>query len=112
MFTISLHKVQIIAPIGMYSQERILSNQFEVDIDVRLPTQQDTTNEFVDYTLLNQIIRSAFTADKSSLEELAKEICTDTKKTFPFSHSIKVNIRKMNPPLSGSLAYAQVTYEV
>jgi len=109
MYTISLHRVKIIAPIGLYPQEKILSNEFEVDIDVFV--QEATEQNFVDYTLLNNIIRSAFQNTETVLEVLVFKIHKAVLLQFPFVQKVKVVIRKMNPPMSGEMAYAQVSYE-
>lgn len=109
MYTISLHRVKMIAPIGLYPQEKILSNEFEVDMDVFV--QEATEQNFVDYTLLNNIICSAFQNTETVLEVLVFKIHKAVLLQFPFVQKVKVVIRKMNPPMPGEMAYAQVSYE-
>jgi 7,8-dihydroneopterin aldolase/epimerase/oxygenase len=110
MFTISLHQIKVVAPIGLYPQEQILGNHFEVDIEVQVPNYSD--KEFVDYTLLNHIVQQEMNRKEKILEQIALNIYEETKKSFSFASKIKISIRKLNPPMSGSMAYAQVVFEL
>lgn len=109
MLTISLHKVLLTAPIGIYPQEKILFNKFEIDIDVQ--AAQFSEKEFIDYTIVHQIITNEFANNHSLLETLAIAIHKEVKKTYPFIHKIKISIRKLNPPMQGVIGAAQVCYE-
>jgi 7,8-dihydroneopterin aldolase/epimerase/oxygenase len=109
MFTVSLHQIKIIAAIGLYPQEKILGNRFEVDIEVDV--KDYTEKRFVDYTLLNELIHKAFEQDEKILEVLALKIFKATKNQFPFVQRIKITLRKMNPPMQGDISYAQVVFE-
>lgn len=109
MFTVSLHQIKINAPIGLYPQEQILANQFEVDIEVQVPNYSDKA--FVDYTLLNYIVQQEMNRKERILEQIALNIYEETKRSFSFATKIKISIRKLNPPMSGAIAYAQVVFE-
>lgn len=109
MYTISLHRVKMIAPIGLYPQEKILSNEFEVDMDILV--QDYSEQNFVDYTILNSIIQRSFQNTETVLEVLVLKIHKAVLLQFPFVQKVKVVIRKMNPPMPGEMAYAQVSYE-
>jgi len=109
MLTVSLHGIKIHAPIGLYPQEHILGNVFEADVDVWLP---DTLPwPFADYVLIQQAVTDVFHQQKQLLEELALNIHTALKSTFPFAEKIRVAVRKLNPPMPGQVAFAQVCYE-
>lgn len=111
MYTISLHKVNIIAPLGMYPQEHILSNHFQVDIDVCQLAIDYKKGRFIDYVVLNDIIQKAFQSNESILEALAHNIVATIQSSFPFVQKVKVSLRKMHPPMQGDVAYAQVVLE-
>lgn len=111
MFTISLHQVKIFAPIGLYPQEWLLGNHFEVDIDVSSTVSNYDDGRFVDYTILNSLIQQAFVTEEQTLEAIAQNIHASVLSCFPFVQKIKVSIRKLNPPMPGEIAYAQVCFE-
>ncbi len=110
MFTISLHNVKVFAPLGLYPQELILSNRFEVDIDIQSEIS-DENGRFVDYTILNNIIQNVFKSDIHTLEKIAQAIHSAAFEQFPFIKQAKVIVRKMKPPMPGEIAYAQVVFE-
>lgn len=111
MYTISLHKVNIIAPLGMYPEEHVISNHFQVDVDVSQLAADYAKGHFVDYVLLNTIIQQAFQTNEQILEALAQRIVSSIQSTFPFIQNVKVSLRKMHPPMKGDIAYAQVVLE-
>lgn len=111
MFTISLHKVEVLAPFGLYPEEWVLGNRFEVDIDVQTAVSDVAGGRFVDYTVLNNIIRNAFVAEEQTLERIAQDIHAAAYAAFPFVMKIKVAVSKLQPPMPGNMAYARVVFE-
>ncbi|MBC7552953.1 MAG: dihydroneopterin aldolase [Taibaiella sp.] len=109
MLTVSLHQIKIIAPHGLYPQEHIIGNTFEVDIDLQLPDALPWP--YADYTLINETVTGIFNMPGQLLETFVLNIHSELKKTFPFALKIKVAVRKLKPPMPGEVAYAQVCYE-
>lgn len=112
MFTISLRNVKIFAPVGLYPQELILGNHFEVDIDIDSEISDNADGRFVDYAVLNKIILSSFTLKDHILEKIAQKIHSASFEQFPFIKKAKVTIRKKNPPMPGEIDFAQVVFEL
>jgi dihydroneopterin aldolase len=111
MLTVSLHGIRIIAPHGLYPQENILGNHFEVDVDVNVPTQENTEWPFVDYVRLRAIVHDAFQQPGQFLEGFVKIIHGAIKQEFIDAGKVRVVVRKMNPPMQGHVQYSQVAYE-
>lgn len=109
MLTVSLHGIKIHAPHGLYPEEHILGNQFEVDVDIWLPDAQPWP--FADYTLIRKVVADIFQQPGQLLETFTLNIHTSLKNTFPGSEKIKVVVRKLHPPMPGEVVYAQVCYE-
>ena len=109
MLTVSLHGIKIHAPIGMYPEEKITGNTFETDVDMWLPDQQPWP--FADYTIVQKIVHHAFQQQGEMIETFVQNIHASIKESIPFAEKIKVTIRKLNPPMEGEVAYAQVSYE-
>lgn len=112
MLTVSLHGIKLHAPIGLYPEEQVLGNDFEIDVDIFLATHNDRPLPFVDYTLIQSIVDNTFKQSGQLLEAFAQHIHTTIKLNVPAAEKIKVAIRKMNPPLPGEVGYAQVVYEL
>ena len=109
MLTVSLHGIKIIAPHGLYPQEHILGNTFEVDVDVFLPHALPWP--FADYTVIRQVVADIFQLPGQLLETFVYNIHTALKASFPVAEKIKVSIKKMHPPMPGDVAYSMVCYE-
>ena len=109
MLTVSLHKIKIIAPHGLYPEEHILGNTFEIDVDLTLPDAQPWP--FADYTIIQKIVADIFQLPGQLLETFVSNIYIALKGQFPFAIKIRVAVRKMNPPMAGEAAYSQVVYE-
>ncbi len=109
MLTVSLHGIKIHAPHGLYPQEHILGNAFEVDVDVWLPDAQPWP--FADYTLIRQTVSDIFQQPGQLLEKFTYNSHTALKELFPVAEKIKVCVRKLHPPMPGEVRFAQVCYE-
>jgi dihydroneopterin aldolase len=111
MLTVSLHGIHISAPHGLYAEEPVLGNEFEIDIDVWLPVSAEETWPFVDYTEIHGIVKSCFEEQGQLLETFVRLIHAALKLRFPEVQKIKVTVRKLHPPMQGDVRYAQVCYE-
>ncbi len=109
MFTVSLHGIKIIAPHGLYPEEHILGNTFEIDVDVWLPSSEP--RPFADYTIIQKTVADIFQQPGQLLETFVMNIHSSLKEQFSFAEKIRVAVRKLNPPMAGEVAYAQVCYE-
>lgn len=111
MLTVSLHGIKISAPHGLYAEEKVLGNQFEIDVDVQLATEPDMALPFVDYILISSIVADVFLRPEQLLEKFVQQIHTELKQNVPEALKIKVAVRKLHPPMAGDIRYAQVAYE-
>jgi dihydroneopterin aldolase len=109
MLTVSLHGIKIHASHGLYPEEHILGNRFEVDIDIWLPDAQPWP--FADYTLIRKVVAETFEQPGQLLETFVANIHEALKDRFPLSEKIRVAVRKLHPPMPGDVGYAQVCYE-
>jgi len=111
MLTVSLHGIKIFAPHGLYEQEHVLGNEFEIDVDIFLPANNSSQWPFVDYSLIQSIVTNAFQQPGQLLEKFVHSIHSALKLNVPEAEKIKVAVRKLHPPLNGEVQYAQVCYE-
>ena len=111
MLTVSLHGICLHAPHGMYPQENVLGNDFEIDVDIQLATDNSHPWPFVDYTLIHGIVKQVFEQQGQMLETFVHNIYNALKLNVPNAEKIKVAVRKMHPPLEGSVHFSQVCYE-
>ena len=112
MLTISLHNIKIRGPHGLYPEEAFNGNDFEIDVDVRLPVNLNEEWPLIDYARMSELVHFVMESEKVPLlEMLARDIYRKLRAEWPQLSHIKVAIRKMSPPLRGDIRYAQVCFE-
>jgi len=111
MLTVSLHGVQLHAPHGLYEQEHVLGNDFEIDVDIFIPVDNNAGWPFVDYAIIHGIALRVFHEHGQLLETFVQHIHAAIKMNVPQAQKVKVAVRKLHPPLTGTVRYAQVQYE-
>jgi dihydroneopterin aldolase len=111
MLTVSLHGIRLHSPLGLYKEEAVLGNDFEIDVDVWVDVTEPEPWPFVDYTWIRAYVVSAFDQPELLIETRVREIHTAVKQQFPQACKVRVVIRKYHPPMPGEVNYAQVCFE-
>ena len=111
LLTVSLHNIRIHGKHGLYPEESVLGNWFEIDVDIRATVQPEAEWPFIDYTAVNKVVHELFIKPTQLLETLVRRIHEALKTISPDGAVIGVAIRKMHPPMPGDVGYAQVRYE-
>ena len=111
MLSVSLHGIRLHAPHGLYLQEHVLGNDFEVDVDVFINVAHNQPWPFVDYALIQNIVANVFEQPGQLLETFVHNIYSALKLNIANTEKIKVAVRKLHPPLNGDVRYAQVCFE-
>ena len=111
MLTVSLHGINLYAPIGLYAEELILQNSFIVDVDISIATTPGKDLPFADYGIINETVQLVFNRGAQLLETLVLEIHKILAVRFQEAQKIRVSIKKMQPPMPGTQEYAMVVYE-
>lgn len=112
MLTISLKNVRLHGKHGLYPQEAITGNEFEVNVTVFLSVDPLGEWPFVDYSHLHHIIVTVFATPTKLLETLVREIYGRIKDYVPMATKVSVAVRKLAPPIEGaSIEAAEVCYE-
>ncbi|NGM66941.1 dihydroneopterin aldolase [Sphingobacterium sp. SGR-19] len=98
---VALHKVRFFSPIGYYEEERILGNEFFVDVSVyfpfRNPDAEELTNT-VNYEELYHLTCAVMKKERKLLESAAEELLSGIQARYSFLDEVRVSIRKTTPP--------------
>jgi 7,8-dihydroneopterin aldolase/epimerase/oxygenase len=111
MLTVSLHGIRIHALHGLYTEEKFLANEFEIDVDVFIPVGNAKAWPYVDYTLIHGIVANVFKQEGQLLETFVQHIHAAIKMNVPEAEKVRVAVKKMHPPMPGDVGYARVQYE-
>ena len=108
---IGLSDIRLKAPIGYYSEERILKNEFSIDISGTFSashTETESLNHTLDYSQLFELCKENFSREAQLIETVAHQLLDDVLKRFPFLEEVSVVIRKINPPIQADIAHSFV----
>src|ERR1700761_3843095 len=107
MVEINLNDAEFFAHHGYYAEEQLLGSRFMVDIAVKFEAQgnldEDEIANTVNYEQLYNIACDEMKITRKLIETVAQSICNKIKEQFPFVSSIRVCLKKMDPPLKGKV---------
>lgn len=100
---------------GVYDQEKVIGNAFEVDLEFILSLQKagetDDLAHTIDYAKAYSVVADILQNTSVNLiETLALRIGTQLYSEFKIE-SLKVSVRKINPPMGGETDYSEVTMQ-
>lgn len=115
--TITLHTIKLFAHHGVYEEERLKGNNFEIDLSVTvaLPpaTETDLLEDTIDYTVLADLVyRVSATKQYVTIEAFAFDICKSILKRDNRIDVVSIDLRKLNPPMEGDIASAGISFSL
>jgi len=102
---------------GLLPEEARLGQRFEVDVELRLSLSAaglgDDPASTVDYARLYKIVEDAVTAGPrfDLVEAVAEAVATAIGKAFERVDSVRVWVRKPNPPVAGNFDGLEIEIE-
>jgi 7,8-dihydroneopterin aldolase/epimerase/oxygenase len=112
--TIHLRRLQFFAPHGMFEEEQLAGNEFEVDLSLEIDAPNDrlaSLEESINYATVFELVKRVFEKPEALLENLAMTIASDVKLHFPVLKKISVQITKLHPPIISFTGSVGVTFE-
>lgn len=115
IITVALENCRFFGSHGVFPQEAIAGNEFEISVEVNYQTTRDIDGEesldtTISYADLYDIVRDEMAKPKMLLETIAKSIALRINNQFAGCEEIKVTIKKVTPPIHGISGSARVTY--
>ena len=112
---IDLNTMKFHACHGVSRQERVVGNEFTVDVSYTFAGERlfesDDLNDTADYADIYETVKAEMERPSRLLEHAAGRILRALRKAFPRLIHIKVRLTKLNPPLGGEVHSASVTLE-
>ncbi len=110
MIKVALQEVRFFAYHGFYPEEQILGSSFLLDVEVEFKNEdvEDDISKTVNYEKLYSILAEEMKQPRKLLETLVQEMIEKIHADFPFLETVKVGIKKLNPPLPGEVKYSLV----
>ncbi len=100
---------------GYYEEERLLGNDFVVDVYIRThfgsAAAEDELGGTINYETIYQICKIVMKKPVNLLETLSESIASALKFQFAGIQYLKVRVRKLHPPVGGTVASSFVETE-
>jgi 7,8-dihydroneopterin aldolase/epimerase/oxygenase len=113
MLTIHLHNLLFHAYHGLYMEEQILGNDFEVNADIEVTTGEQITgiHQTVNYITVYSVIRQRMQLPSPLLETVAQELTEAIHAIDERIKSVSITIKKSAPPLENFQGIVGVSYK-
>jgi len=109
---IGLEDVRFHAPHGFYEEEHLMGNEFSIDVEVEAAitsaAQNDDLGGTVNYATIYYLLQAEMKKPTQLLEALAYRMGNRILNQFDSVRSVKLRLRKLNPPLGGKVGAAVV----
>lgn len=112
-FTIQLHQLRFFAHHGVYHEEVLAGNEFEVNLSLEVDAPDEILsriNETINYATVYQIVQNVFSVREQLLETIAMKIAEAVKAEFPQLKKIAVQLIKLHPPIASFTGSVSVTF--
>lgn len=113
-FTISLNNVRFFAHHGLYTEETLMGNEFEVNLQLTIEAGGEgkvDIEDTINYVAVYELLKEMFAIPEKLLESLAVKIATALKARFPALKGLQLTITKLHPPIVQFNGSVSVTYQ-
>ncbi len=113
MLTIHLQKLLFHSFHGLYEEEKILGNTFEVNAAIEVDTKEQITtiHQTVNYLTVYKVIKQRMQLPTPLLETVAQELTVAIHKIDNRIKSVCITINKLTPPIQGFQGMVGVSYK-
>jgi dihydroneopterin aldolase len=114
MLLIHLHNLKFHAYHGVFEEERIIGNDYEVNLSVGFEPKQfpiQHLNQTLDYTQLYQLVKKRMSQPTPLLETIATEIAAEIQSQYSEVAKISISIKKLYPPVNNFEGSVGVSFE-
>lgn len=111
MITVRLNNAEFYAYHGFYPEEQLIGGRYLIDITVTFEPQGELNDELpqtVDYQAIYTICKEEMATPRKLIETVAHAIVKRVKNGYPYITELDVILKKLNPPLGGTVAYSAV----
>jgi 7,8-dihydroneopterin aldolase/epimerase/oxygenase len=113
MFTINLHNLIFHSYHGIHEEERILGNEFEVNVSLSFITDEYITKleQTINYAAIYEIIKQRMQTATPLLETLVQDLTEAIRAYDNRIKSVSVAVEKKNPPMPNMEGSVSVHYK-
>ena len=112
MFTINLNDLQFFSHHGIHEEERILGNDYEVNLAITIAAKGKITSleQTVDYAAVFEMVKTRMSIPTALLETVAQDLAQQLYEQFKNITVVNISITKKNPPIENFQGSVGVCY--
>lgn len=115
MLSIHLHNIIIFAHHGIFEEEKILGNEFELNITIKhsprkLPVKHMA--DTIDYVAVYELVKKRMSVATPLLETVITDIAGLILSQFSLAEEVAIAIRKIHPPVSQLKGSVGISFEM
>lgn len=113
MLQIHLHNLRFFAFHGVYEEEKLLGNEFLVDVDIEWNEEKEIVSDLrdtIDYVNVYSLVQQRMKIASPLLETVAMELGKSIHQQFPFIKTLSVKIIKLQPGIPGIVGSLGITW--
>jgi len=112
MECVELKKMNFYAYHGVLEQEKIVGNNYRIDLklflDLSVAITSDKLSDTINYADVFKLVKEEMAIPSQLLEHVAGRIVKTIKQSYPQIARVKIRLAKINPPLEGELQEAAI----
>ena len=115
MNIIQVHGIRTYSFHGCLHEETKIGGDFEVDVDLWVDFKEaaieDDLRKTINYCVVNEVVEEEMAVRSDLIETVAYKVVNRLKFSYLQIDKIRVQIRKINPPLDGDVKFVSVIVE-
>lgn len=115
MLAIHLQQLKFHSFHGLYEEENITGNEFEVNLTVKFHPHEipcQSIEQTINYVSLYEMIKERMNKPTPLLETIATELVLQIFQKYIFSEEVSISIKKINPPIINFQGIVGVSFEL
>lgn len=110
--SIELRSMNFYAYHGVAQQERVVGNNFVVDLIITAPLEaavkSDNLDDTINYATVYEVVKREMMIPSKLIEYAAGRILKALKERFPAITDVEIRLSKLNPPFGGDIHSASI----
>ncbi len=114
MFTVHLNNLRLFGYHGLYEEEKILGNEFEMSISLQLVYNQKeklSIDDTVNYAEVYKVVKEVFAVREDLLETICVNTANAISQRFNQVKKLTITLTKLQMPITGFIGTAGVSFE-
>lgn len=112
MNTVSVKGIKSFGYHGCLDEEAAIGGEFETDVTIytsfKEAAKKDDLTKTIDYVVVNRIVEKEMAKRSKLIETVGYRIIKKLKKLSKDVTRVRVEIKKINPPINGNVDYVSI----